>query len=135
MLSLLIHWTAADIKLCFLLIESNFYKAFSTKVAITSESTFTHYFFILFGGITESQFEVERDLWRSSCPNPLLKQGDPEPIVEEHVQMAFENLQRGRLHNLSGQKKVDVLKLLVKISLGDFLVISLKKIFHLVFFT
>ena len=35
--------------------------------------------------------------------NPLLKQGHLGPVVQEHVQMAFEYLQGGRLHNLSGQ--------------------------------
>ena len=37
--------------------------------------------------------EVGRDLWRSSGPNPLLKQGHLEPVAQDHVQMAFEYLQ------------------------------------------
>lgn len=40
--------------------------------------------------------EAERDLWRSSGPDPLSKQGHPEQVV----QMA-DYLQQWRLHNLS----------------------------------
>ncbi|KAK4810954.1 hypothetical protein QYF61_013362, partial [Mycteria americana] len=29
--------------------------------------------------------EVGRDLWRSSCPTPLLKQGHLEPVAQDHV--------------------------------------------------
>ncbi|KAK4806816.1 hypothetical protein QYF61_005612 [Mycteria americana] len=47
--------------------------------------------------------EVGRDLWRLSCTTPLLKQGYLEPVAQDHVQTAFEYLQGGRLHNLSGQ--------------------------------
>lgn len=31
--------------------------------------------------------EVERDLWRSSCSTPLLKQGHLQPVVQVYVQM------------------------------------------------
>ena len=34
---------------------------------------------------------------------PLLKQGHPEPVAQDYVQMAVEYLQGWRLHNLSGQ--------------------------------
>uniref|UniRef100_A0A8B9PTS4 Tectonin beta-propeller repeat containing 2 n=1 Tax=Apteryx owenii TaxID=8824 RepID=A0A8B9PTS4_APTOW len=47
--------------------------------------------------------EVGRDLWRSSSPTPLLKQGHLEHIVQDRIQACFEYLQRRRLHNLSGQ--------------------------------
>ena len=47
--------------------------------------------------------EVGRDLWRSSCLAPLLKQGHLELVAQDHVQMVFEYLQGGRLHNPSGQ--------------------------------
>lgn len=57
--------------------------------------------------VTESQYhrmvEVGRDLWRSSCPALLLKQGHLEPVAQDHVQMAFEYLQGWRLDNFSGQ--------------------------------
>lgn len=36
--------------------------------------------------------EVGRDLWRSSGPNPLLKQGHAEPIAQDYVQIPFEYL-------------------------------------------
>jgi len=36
--------------------------------------------------------EVGRDLWRSSGPIPLLKQGHLEPVTQENIQMAFESL-------------------------------------------
>jgi len=47
--------------------------------------------------------EFGRDPWRSSGPTLLLKQDHQEPGAQDHVQMAFECLQGGRLHNLSGQ--------------------------------
>jgi len=55
--------------------------------------------------------EVGRDLWRSSGPTPLIKQGHLEPVVQDHVQTGFEYLQGWRLHSLSGKP---VLVLLVK---------------------
>lgn len=42
-----------------------------------------------------------RDLWRSSSPTPLLKKAHVE-LVDQDIQMAFENLQRWRFHNCSG---------------------------------
>ena len=36
---------------------------------------------------------VGRDLWRSSCPTPLLEQGHLEQGAQEHVQAGFECLQ------------------------------------------
>ena len=47
--------------------------------------------------------EVGRDLWRSSGPTSLLKQGHLKLVAQDHVQMDFEDLQGWRLHNLSGQ--------------------------------
>jgi len=44
-----------------------------------------------------------RDLWTSSGPIPLLKQGHLEPVARDHVQVAFEYLQGWRLHSLSLQ--------------------------------
>ena len=37
--------------------------------------------------------EVGRDLWSSSAPSPLLKQGHLEQVDQDRVQMAFEYLQ------------------------------------------
>ena len=45
--------------------------------------------------------DVGRDLWRSSGPTPLLKQGQLEPVAQDHAQTAFGYLQGGRLDNLS----------------------------------
>ena len=36
--------------------------------------------------------EVRRDLWRASGPTPLLKQGHPEPVAQDHVQTDFQYL-------------------------------------------
>jgi len=36
--------------------------------------------------------EVGKDLWRSSGPTPLLKQGYLEPVAQDHVQMVLEYL-------------------------------------------
>ena len=47
--------------------------------------------------------EVRRDLWRSSGPTLLLKQGHLELVAQDYIQMAFEYLQQWRLRNLSGQ--------------------------------
>jgi len=47
--------------------------------------------------------EVGRGFWRSSGPNPLLKQGHLELVAQDHPQMDFEYLQAWRIHNLSGQ--------------------------------
>ena len=44
--------------------------------------------------------EVGRDLYRSSGPTPLLKQGHLDLVAQDHVQMAFEDLRWWRLHNL-----------------------------------
>lgn len=46
---------------------------------------------------------VGKDFWRPPGPTPLLKLGLLEQVAQDYVQAAFENLQRGRLHNLSGQ--------------------------------
>ena len=46
---------------------------------------------------------VERDLWGSSSPIPLPKQGDLQQAAQDVVQVGFEYLQRRRLHNLPGQ--------------------------------
>lgn len=37
--------------------------------------------------------KIEKDLWRSSCPIPLLKQEHLEHIAHNHVQTAFEDIQ------------------------------------------
>lgn len=34
---------------------------------------------------------------------PLLKRGHPKQVAQDHVKSALEDLQRGRLHSLSGQ--------------------------------
>jgi len=46
---------------------------------------------------------VGRNLWRSSSPTPLLKQGHLKQVSQDLVQAGFEYLQRRRLHNLPGQ--------------------------------
>ena len=39
-----------------------------------------------------------RDLWRSSGPTPLLKQGHLEPVAQDHVQMVFSVSSRREIH-------------------------------------
>ena len=46
---------------------------------------------------------VGRDLWGSSSPSPLLKQGHLQQAAQDLVQAGLEYLQRRRLHNLPGQ--------------------------------
>jgi len=48
--------------------------------------------------------DVGSDLWRSSCPTSLLKQGYIELVAQDHVQTAFENPQRWRLYDHFGQQ-------------------------------
>jgi len=45
--------------------------------------------------------EVGRDLWGSSSPTPLLKQGLLQQAAQDHIQVGFEYLQRRRIHNPS----------------------------------
>ena len=42
--------------------------------------------------------EVGKDLWRSSGPTPLLRQGHLDPDAQDNVQTAFQYFQRWRLH-------------------------------------
>lgn len=44
-----------------------------------------------------------RNLWKSSGPILLLKQGHLDQATQDHVQARFEYLQRWRLHKLFGQ--------------------------------
>ena len=46
---------------------------------------------------------VGRDLWKSSSPNPLPKQGHLQQAAQDHVEAGLEYLQRRRLHYLPGQ--------------------------------
>jgi len=46
---------------------------------------------------------VGRDLWGSSSPTPLPKQGHLEQAAQDLVQVGFEYLQRRRIHNPSEQ--------------------------------
>ena len=48
--------------------------------------------------------EDGRDLQRPSGPTPLLKQGHLQPVAQDRVWTAFENLQGWRLHKLPGQR-------------------------------
>lgn len=47
--------------------------------------------------------EVGGDPWRSSGPTPWFKQGHVKPATRNYVQTAFQYLQRGSIHKLSGQ--------------------------------
>jgi len=60
---------------------------------------------------------VGRDLWGSSSPTPLLKQGHLEQAAQDLVQAGLEYLQRRRIHNLSEEpvglvENLNLLKLL-----------------------
>ena len=46
--------------------------------------------------------EVGRDLLRSSSPTPLHKQGQPEHVAQDRVQLGCEYLQGWSLYSLSG---------------------------------
>jgi len=46
---------------------------------------------------------VGRDLYGSSSPTPLPKQGHLQQAAQDLVQAGLEHLQRRRLHNLPGQ--------------------------------
>jgi len=46
---------------------------------------------------------VGRDLWGSSSPTPLLKQGHLQQAAQDLIQAGLEYLQRRRSHNIPGQ--------------------------------
>jgi len=48
-------------------------------------------------------FAVGRDLWESSSPTRLPKQGHLQQAAQDFVQVGLEYLQTRRLHNLLGQ--------------------------------
>lgn len=58
---------------------------------------------------TESQnhtmFEIGRDLW-VSCSAPLLKQGHPDQVVQDYVQMTFEH-QSCQIINIAGLQRAE----------------------------
>lgn len=47
--------------------------------------------------------EVVRNLWELSGPILVLKQGHLAMVAQDYVQMAFGDLQREILHNISGE--------------------------------
>lgn len=51
----------------------------------------------------QQKFGYEKNLWRSSDPNPSIQKGHPQPAAQDHVQMAFKYLQAWRLHHHPGQ--------------------------------
>ena len=53
---------------------------------------------------THRMFEVERDLWRSFGPTPLLKQGHLELVAQGHVESVSEHLQGWKLPSLSSNR-------------------------------
>jgi len=60
---------------------------------------------VVMEGLTESHrmLGVGRDLWGSSSPMPLLKQGHLQQAAQDLVQVGPEYLQRKRIHSPSGQ--------------------------------
>ena len=64
---------------------------------------FLHSYAFLHINDGDDRVEVKRDLWRSSGPPPLLKQGHLQQAAQDHVQMAFGYLQGHRLHYLVGR--------------------------------
>lgn len=50
-----------------------------------------------------SMVEVVRGILKSSSHTLLLKQGQPEQIAQDHVQLGFQYLQGRRLHSFSGK--------------------------------
>jgi len=47
-------------------------------------------------------FRVGRDIWGSSSPTPLPKQGQLQQAAQDCIQAGFEDLQRRRIHSLLG---------------------------------
>jgi len=80
---------------------------FSNEASKKAFQTWKHTIPTVARKITESQnhgiVRAGRDFCGSSCPTPLLKQGHPEQVAQDLVQVGFEYLQRRRLHNLPGQ--------------------------------
>ena len=80
---MLIHGPSTGLRLYDLLMESNFYKAFSTKVDISSESTFTHHFIIV-GGITEAQ-----NAWDGNGPLEVILSKSPTQAAPARASCSF----------------------------------------------
>lgn len=51
-------------------------------------------------------FGVERNMWRYSSPNPVVKPVHLKQIVHDFIRVGFEYLQRRRFHNLFGPSVV-----------------------------
>lgn len=49
-----------------------------------------------------------RNLWRSTCPTFLLKQGHLELVAWDHVQSAFEYFKKWRLYDANHLIKMDL---------------------------
>jgi len=59
--------------------------------------------YIYTGSQNHRMVGVGRDIWGSSSPTPLPKQGYLQQAAQDLIQAGFEYLQRRRLHNLPGQ--------------------------------
>jgi len=58
--------------------------------------------------------EIQRELWRSSCPTPPAHAGPPRAGSQDHIPMSFEHLQGWRLYRLPGQPVPVLVTLTVK---------------------
>lgn len=73
-----------------------YYKT-QTRTVLDIPAPFTHLCTLKF---TESQHwvaEVGKELWRSSGPTPQLRWNHPEQVAQDHVQVASEYFQGGKL--------------------------------------
>lgn len=75
----------------------------SPEVLLAPSVPWSHTHHGLKNALAHRMVEVWRDVWRSSCPTHLLKQGHLLPVAQNHVQSSFEYLQRWRLHHLFGK--------------------------------
>ncbi|PKU47740.1 hypothetical protein llap_1940 [Limosa lapponica baueri] len=75
-----------------IIIEANNVLYFITPFVVAHPTVSSDPFFTILISEHHRMVEVGRDIWRSSSPTPLLKQGHPEQVTQDHVPSAFEYL-------------------------------------------
>ena len=92
-----------------IMIEANNVLCFITLFVVVHHAVSSDPCFTILISQNHRMVEVGRDIWMSSSPTLLLKQGHLGQVTQDHARSAFEYLQGWRLHNLSGQPDSNLL--------------------------